>query len=168
MLDRAVSGSTNSGDEEKIDKIRGGYKKFFYSEQAGRLIKLYPKVAEAINALHGKGYRLAIFTNARVSSVKRDLSGVELSKFSLIVSEEDLKNKKPSGEGILKITSKLDVKPEEAIYVGDCVVDVLAARDAGCKSAALLCGMGLKTHLEKEKPDFIFENLWELSRHFKE
>lgn len=166
LLDRIVSGCTTAGDVGKIDKIRGGYKKFFYSAQAGKLIKLYPKVAEAINALHKNGYKLAIFTNAKVSSVRRDLRGVDLSKFSLIISEEDLKNKKPSGEGILKITSKLDVKPEEAIYVGDCVVDILAAKDAGCKSIALLCGMGLKNHLEKEKPDLVFKNLWEMSRHF--
>lgn len=166
LLDGIVNKNTAAGDEETINKIRSGYKDFFYSESAGKLIKLYPKVAEAINALHGKGYKLAIFTNAKISSVKRDLGNVDLNKFSLVVSEEDLKNKKPSGEGILKICSGLRIAPAETAYVGDCVVDILAAKNAGCKSVALLCGMGLKNHLKRETPNFIFENLWKMSRRF--
>lgn len=166
ILDKIINENYTKDDEKVIDGIRKVYKKFFNSPEALSLIKLYPNVKNAINLLSDKGYKLAIFTNSNVRTVKRDLKELDLGKFSLVLSEEDVKNKKPSGEGILKIISKLNVEPNEAAYVGDCVVDIQAAKDARCNSIALLCGMGLKIHLEKEKPDLIFENLWEMSKYF--
>lgn len=155
-----------SKKEIKINKkLREKYEEFFNSSGAKKLIRIYPWVSKAIDLLSRK-FRLAIFTNASARSVSRDLFNIELEKFSLILSEKDVKNKKPSGEGIIKIIKKLDEKPGEVAYVGDSVVDVLAARDAQCQSIAVTSGMGLKKHLEKERPNFIFENILKMAKYF--
>ena len=64
---------------------------------------------------------------------------------------------------ILKICEILGYKPKEAGYVGDSQVDILAAKDAGCLAIAILSGMGLRIHLEKLKPDYLFKNILEMS-----
>ena len=147
-------------DQAKLDKILPIYKKEFH-EGSGDLVKIIENVPEALEKL-SKKYILAIFSNSSATTIKRDV-GPLLSKFSLVISEEDVKNKKPSGEGIIKVCEKLGISPKEAAYVGDSQVDIQAAKDAGCVSIALLSGMGLKVHLEKLKPNYIFENLLKIS-----
>ncbi len=166
ILERAVKENVSGNDEGVIENIRRVYKEYFRSPEAKKLIRILPDAKHCVEKLFAHGYRLAIFTNSSVSSVKRDLRGFGLEKFSAIVSEEDVKSKKPSGEGIAKIMEILHTKPFDTIYVGDSVVDIRAARDAGCRCAVVLTGMALRIHLERERPDYIFGNLSELCRRF--
>ena len=165
-IDEIIAEYVSDNNNELIDGIRSEYKKFFYSPEAGKLIHLYPGVKEAIDILSGK-YRLALFTNTRVSSVKRDLAGIGLERFESIIDENSVSHKKPSGEGILKVCESLGEEPKNSCYVGDSVVDILASRDAGCTSIALTCGMGLRNYLERENPDYIFNNLLEMAQFMK-
>lgn len=165
FLDELIKRKVSKKELEISEKIEEGYEEFFNSSGAKKLIRIYPWVSKAVDLLSRK-FRLAIFTNASARSVSRDLSGIGLKRFSMILSEADIKKKKPSGEGIIKIIKKLNIPSKETIYVGDSVVDVLAAKDAQCKAVAVTCGMGLKIHLKKEKPDFIFENILEMANYF--
>jgi len=165
FLDDLIRKTISKKELEICKKIGEKYKNFFNSPEANKLIKIYPWAREAIDLLYGR-FRLAIFTNASARTVSRDLPSLNLKKFSFILSEEDVEKKKPSGEGIVKIIKKLNIPLEETAYVGDSVVDILAARDAKCKSIVVTCGMGLKKHLEKEKPDFIFGDILEMAKYF--
>ncbi len=165
-LDEIIKINSNNKDEKTAILIREEYKKFFNSEEANNLIKIYSNAKNNIDILHKMGYKLAIFTNSSISTVKRDLKELGLNKFSLIVSEEDVKNKKPSGEGIEKIIAEIKENKKQTFYVGDSVVDIKAAKNAGCKSVALLSGMGLEIHIRKENPDFVFGNLTEMTNYF--
>lgn len=165
-LDEIIKKNIKSKDEREINGIGKSYKRFFNSQKAKKLIRLYPNIKKSIDLLLGRGYKLAIFTNSSAISVKRDLKRLDLNGFSLILSEEDVKNKKPSGEGITRIIKNMNISPKKTVYIGDSVVDILAARDAKCQSVAVTCGMGIKKHLIKEKPDFIFENIFEMAKYF--
>lgn len=165
FLDDLIKKTISRKELEIVKKIRKEYGSFFNSPEANKLIKIYPWVTNAVDLLSRK-FTLAIFTNASAKSVSRDLPSLGLERFSLILSEEDVRKKKPSGEGVTKIIKELNVSPKETAYVGDSVVDILAARDTHCKAIAVTCGMGLKKHLEKEKPDFIFENILEIAKYF--
>ena len=165
LIDKIVYENINENDSQLIKSIQNTYKKFFhYSDEAGDLIHLIPGIKASVEALRKK-YKLAIYSNSKRVSIERDLKEI-LDKFEFIVSEEDVVKKKPSGEGILIACKKLGIKPSEAVYVGDSQVDIQAAKDAGCKSVAVLTGMGLKIHLEKEKPDYIFKDLKEMADKF--
>ena len=166
LIDKIVTEYVSEKDSEIIGGIRSEYKKYFYSPEAGKLIHLYPGVKGAIDIL-SREFRLALFTNTRISSVKRDLADVGLGRFENIIDENSVKHKKPSGEGILKVCENLGEEPKNSCYVGDSVVDILASRDAGCNSIALTCDMGLRNHLERETPDYIFNNLLEMAQFMK-
>ena len=56
-----------------------------------------------------------------------DLAGF----FDMVVSSLDVKHPKPHPESLLKILRFFEIEPDEAVYIGDSIVDVDAARAAG-------------------------------------
>ena len=78
-----------------------------------------------------KKYKLAVFTGRNKFEAEFVLKRFKiLSYFDELLTVENVANKKPAPEGLLKITSKLKIKPEEAVYVGDSVDDVRCAKSA--------------------------------------
>ena len=59
-----------------------------------------------------------------------DKTGVG-DRFDLIVSADDVERPKPHPEGVLFILNKLQVRPAEAVYIGDSAVDQQTAMAAG-------------------------------------
>ncbi len=160
-----VTAKLDKVDLENTDKIQKTYKEFFYSEESGDFVELFPETKSVIDRL-SKKFKLAIWTNASVENVKRDLSGLNLSRFSYILGGEDTGIKKPSGDGILLVCKELGVKPEETIYVGDAVVDVRSSKEAGCKSVVICRSKLLEVFLKDDKPDYMFKTLTEITKEF--
>ncbi|MBN2095611.1 MAG: HAD family hydrolase [Candidatus Aenigmarchaeota archaeon] len=165
-LDYMTQNNLNDADRARIEKICEISTKFLTTSMARQLIEVYPYGVGAIDLLKSKNYKVAILTNSGIETVRRDLNHLGLEGFSGIVAKEDLPGNKPSGEGIKKLMDSLGMGPEETLHTGDSAVDIRAAKDAGCLSAAILCGTGLDHHLRKENPDHIFQNVWDLSKHF--
>ena len=60
------------------------------------------------------------------------------------------------------IMDKMNLKKEEAAYLGDSDTDIQAAKAAGIRSIAVTWGFYPKEKLKKENPDFIVDNVEEL------
>ncbi|MBL7160262.1 MAG: HAD-IA family hydrolase [Candidatus Aenigmarchaeota archaeon] len=131
LVQKHVSGK----DEEFIDKARSEYKKFFYSQEAGKFAKILPGVEDALKTL--EKYTLTVWSNASKSTIERDMKPI-IKYFSFILGGEDVMVKKPSPEGINIIYEKLCTPAGETAYVGDTQVDIQAAKAAGCTSIILL------------------------------
>lgn len=85
--------------------------------------------------------------------IDEDLAVMQLQdKFDVIVSAEDVSQKKPHPEILLKTAAKLGVKPEECIFIDDAATGIETARNAGMKCIIR------KTVLEKQVPDMVIEN----------
>lgn len=164
IVDSLVDAQVSEYDKKDIDAAYAIYKHFFSSDEARSMIMIYPDVKESIRVLREKGYLLAVFSNASRASLERDLADLGLDNFAQILSEEDVRERKPSGEGILKILEALKVEGKDAYYVGDAPTDIIAAKNAGVKSIAITIGMGLQHNLEREMPDYIFGSLTEMCK----
>ncbi len=136
---------------------------YWDSEGARSMITVFPFVKQAVQNLKKSRYTVGIFTNASKATVTRDLAPIGLENFTYIITEEDVQNKKPDGEGIKRPIQDMSLQPHEAMYIGDSAIDISAARDAGCISAVVLTGMGTRAYLETKEPDIIFNNLLEAS-----
>ena len=66
---------------------------------------------------------------------------------------------KPAPDGIKVILERLNVRPKEALMVGDHENDILAGKAAGTRTVALRDGMGHAAALEATKPDFVLDHL---------
>ena len=75
--------------------------------------------------------KTAISTN-RTTTIERSLNFIGLAGyFDLVVSALDVARPKPHPESLNKILDHFQVRPDEAVYIGDSVVDAEAAQRAG-------------------------------------
>lgn len=96
-------------------------------------IKSYPLVRETLLALREKGIKLGLCTSGSMYQVRRNFSAVGIdaeAMFDAMVTADDRVASKPSPQGLELVLSRLGVRPEHAVYVGDHDVDMRAARAA--------------------------------------
>jgi len=98
-------------------------------------VKAYPDVIETIRKLKARGIRLGIVTNWLGGEFTQILRKLNLTDyFDVIVGADARRKAKPDKEIFLYAISKLRVRPEEAIFVGDSAkYDCEGARKAGLK-----------------------------------
>ena len=103
----------------------------------------FPGIGELIQTLHKSGIKTAVITNKYYAMAKKVLSKFEFSKnFELILGCDSLTHSKPHPEPILKALEILEIKSEDALYVGDHLNDIRAAIAAKTDSVAVLWGYG--------------------------
>lgn len=94
--------------------------------------KLFPETLPLLRRLQEKGIKTGIVTTKLSFRIREILAKYAANDLvSVIVGESDVSHPKPHPEGILLALSSLDTFPQDAVYVGDTVVDAQAARDAG-------------------------------------
>lgn len=101
---------------------------------------LYDSVPEILNELHNV-LKIGIVTTKfhyRIEAILRKFS-IEDS-VDVIIGGEDVKEEKPSPEGLLKAIDILEVEKCGVLYVGDSYIDAAAAQSAGIDFAAVLTG----------------------------
>jgi pyrophosphatase PpaX len=99
---------------------------------------IYAGVTDVLHELRARGIRTGIVTGKSRSSWEITLAQIELGEFDVVVVDDDVANPKPDPEGLLAALRALDVKPEDALYVGDSPDDMAAAHAAGMHPAAAL------------------------------
>ena len=160
IIDSELHGEIRSN----MNAMVSAYVARFRSDGLDRLTRVYPGVPDVLSRFLKGKKRLAIVTNSSLESVKKDLPKEMMKKFEMIITPDDVKSSKPSGEGLRLLSSVSGVEQGKIAYVGDTVIDVRAAKDAKCISVSILSGMGLKQHIELENPDHIFIDLKEAGK----
>ena len=134
-----------------------------YELEAAAEAELRPGAKEVIPKLKEIGYRLGVASNNGRMGVRLALEKLGiLDYFDVIVARGDVDKMKPDGSPISECVRRLGVKPKETVYVGDAVIDIMAAKKAGVYAIGILGGFDSRETLEKNKPDYIIENLSEL------
>ena len=127
------------------------------------MIKPLPNALELLAYLRQEGYTMAV-----VSSKKKEMVeyGLKLTKmdayFELVVGHDEVERHKPYPDGILQACEKLGVDHDHVIYVGDTVVDVLAADAAGVYALIVAHHQGRMDEILPAKPNHVIEDLMEL------
>ncbi len=103
--------------------------------------RLYQDALPCLYALKQEGYRLAVVTtkyHRRIDAVfaREQAAGI----FDAILGGDDVKEPKPSPEGIFLALDALQCPPSRALYVGDSLVDAKTAQAAQIHFAAVLTG----------------------------
>jgi len=140
--------------EETLNHIYGLYKRSFSFE-------IVPGAEKVLQDLYLK-YKLAVVSNATSEFPRFVLKKTGLLKFfQVVVVSRDLGVRKPDPEIFRYTLEKLNVKPEEAIHVGDSMKhDVAGAKRAGIKA------IWIKTEGEEaaEEPDHVIQKITELPK----
>jgi carbamoyl-phosphate synthase large subunit len=126
----------NFGEEEGMKVYEMSYKILEKFELMGsEKAELLPNVKNVLEKLKNNNIKLAIFSRTGRKCILNGLNKFGLEKyFDLIVSRDDVKKVKPDTEGLKKIMAHFNLRPEEILFVGDDVLDLMAGREANVKT----------------------------------
>ena len=122
-------------------------------------------VAEVLETLRSRGYKLALVTNAGDKTVGRARKSLDiLNKFDILVTRNSVKRFKPHPEPIFKVCEVLEKKPETCVMIGDFPQDIQAGKAAGTKTVAILGVMAKYTtkRIKELEPDVTIFSFGEL------
>lgn len=100
----------------------------------------YPGVAQSLHRYREQGYRLAVATGKGRRGLDRALSGQGWGDLFEVTRCADETASKPSPQMLHEILAHCQVRPDEALMVGDSVFDLEMAHRAGMDSVAVSYG----------------------------
>jgi phosphoglycolate phosphatase len=129
-------------------------------------IKLIPGAAEICKKIAAQGMKIGLVTSTPTDYISVKLTplreaGVE-NLLQVIITADDVVNKKPHAEPLIKGSKDLSVAIEHCVYVGDTRVDIRAGNAAGMKTVGVLTGFDDFKALKREKPDAIIDSIAQL------
>ncbi|MFT4295321.1 MAG: HAD-IA family hydrolase [Micropruina sp.] len=126
-------------------------------------VRPFPGVTELVDALGESGRGFGVVTSKRLRSAQVSLDCVGLTgRIPLLATEEDTAAHKPSPDPLRHALHRLGAEAADAVYVGDAVVDLQAARAAGMRSIAVTWGAGDETQLRAAGPTAVVQDVAEL------
>jgi HAD superfamily hydrolase (TIGR01549 family) len=131
----------------------------YYREERSDLI---PGTREALAALAEHGKRLGLVTSGDRSRVHGELQRFGLEAlFGAIVCGQDVRERKPHPEGLLRGLTTLGVGAAEAAYLGDSPEDIGMAQAASVFAVGIPGGFPNREALASSKPDLLASSLSE-------
>jgi phosphoglycolate phosphatase len=131
---------------------------------------VYPGIHEALATMRGNGVQarqLAVLTNKPVNASRHIVQGLGLSDvFFQIYGGNSFATKKPDPLGANTLLDESGAKPEQAVMVGDSMIDVVTARNAGMFSVGVSYGFRPET-LKLSPPDVLVDTPAELAEVLK-
>jgi len=118
-------------------------------------IRLFPNIPQVLDAFVRAGCRMSVLSSNSRDNILTCLRANGVARhFESVVGYRRLLGK---GEGIRRFLKKRAAADERAVYVGDEVRDILAARKAGVDVAAVTWGYNTPELLAKQAPDYLIE-----------
>ena len=136
-----------------------------YGEQSAPLIE---GVGETLLSLQCKGYQLAVVTSGSRSRVSREVEqSVLRDAFAVIICNEDIVNKKPHPEGLVRAIDDMNVQASQCAYVGDAPEDVEMGRRGKVMTIGVRSNYPSSTRVLTAQPDLYLERIVELVNTFR-
>ena len=146
---------------DNYEDARKDYYAFY--EANHYMADLYPGIIDILDLLKKKELLLSIYTGKG-----RDASVITLKLlkiydyFDLIITGDEVREHKPSPEGITLFQDKHNLRTEDVLMIGDAPADVNAAHNAGVKVASVLWDSYAGSKVMELKPDYLFHSVQEL------
>lgn len=122
-----------------------------------------PGTEDVLTKLNSDNFVLGIAT----TKIRKHLDGI-IAKFNWfdyfkgVAGGDEVKNVKPEPDILKLVIDRMNVSGQNTLVVGDTINDVLAARAAGLKVAAVASPYGRRDELQASNPDYFLESLSEL------
>jgi len=132
----------------------------FHIEELPHKSVLKNGAMELLEFLRKRDVRLAVVTNRVRQTAEAVTAALDIQRFfSMLVSEEDVKEPKPDPEGILSIITRFKGDTKRSFYVGDMGIDLSAGRNAGVPTYIVLTGSSRRSDFSEDAFPLLFEDL---------
>lgn len=110
--------------------------------------RLYPGVAETLQALEGLNIPLCVLSNKNVALCREVLSLLRIAQyFPAVFGADSFPFKKPSPEPVLALLKEFGVAASESVMIGDSINDIAAGGGAGVLTVGCSYGYGDSSEL---------------------
>ena len=160
-----------SPDEiEHFGKELDDYRSDLFRKEYLPKVRPFPNVQELFQKIHDDHKRIVLASSGKKADTKYYVDLLEVDEFiDGYVSGDDADSSKPAPDIFAASLKKLgDISPADAVTVGDTRFDVEAARKAGLKTIAFLCGGTAGTVLREAGVIAIYNDPADLLSHYDE
>lgn len=123
----------------------------------------YGNILKMLDLLQARGVLMAVLSNKPHELTRRVVSELGMEKYFVevrgYVTEAE---KKPSPQAALSIADTFDMDPANIMLVGDSIVDIQTARNAGMTAASVTWGFQEKIFLKSAGPDHFLDDPLEI------
>ncbi|MFW9844417.1 MAG: HAD family hydrolase [Candidatus Thorarchaeota archaeon] len=155
FLSNGTSLDTWDKMDQEVDMILSKHEGY-----AAASAEALPGALEVVAKIRSHGFLTAILTNNGRSSVNQIMTQIPLAEhFEIIQTRHESPRPKPHPDGILKIIADLGVELNEAVYVGDALIDGAAAKRAGIEFWGVATGETSADVLLEAGASHVFKSL---------
>ena len=127
-----------------------------------QLIKMFPGMMELLEELKARGYRMGLVTSRLKYTTMLGVEKYDLGRFfEYILTADDTDKHKPDPAPILITLEKMGADPSETIMVGDTLLDLGCARNAGVPSVLVDWTIAVPEEKKKEA-DYVIKTAKDL------
>lgn len=156
------------GGEERADELVKRYREHNLASHE-EYLKPIDGARETLEVLKKRGYRLGLVTSKKEDAARLGMQICQIETyFEVFVFSDDVKIHKPEPEPILYALKKLNLRPQEAVYVGDSTYDIICGQRAGVKTVGVGYTPVGREALLAAKPDYWIEDIKELLEIYKD
>jgi len=123
--------------------------------------KLIPGAKATLRSLREKGVKVGIITRNCEDAVRKIFPDID-DFCDVFVSRNSVKKVKPHPDHLTYVMKSLGISGEEAVMVGDHMIDVQAGKRVAMKTIGVLTGRTKKEEFEKAGADYILKEASEV------
>ena len=122
--------------------------------------KLFPEVMTTLKFLRKFGLLIGIATNESRRNLVRLIEALEINTLvHQCVCQDEVLQTKPFPDMAKSILESFGVTPEEALVVGDSILDIDMGKAAGCRTCAVTYGAHSVDRLKSHTPHWVINNI---------
>ena len=161
-----ISGAMRTEDVKKVEKGIKIYRDYYTAHMLDHT-KLYPGAVETLN--YFKTRKQAVVTN-KPNPYSRDiLTALGVEKYFIeIIAADAGAPRKPDPTAVKKLMHIENVSAAETLFIGDSLIDIETAENAGVEIVVLTHGFGAENELKSASPAGVFQDFYRLLEFIKE
>ena len=141
---------------EQAEECAKVYSEIFNEKNVPGVVKAFPGVVETLERLSSQGILMSIASSRSHRTLAKLMDELDLSKYiTYLIAADDVVEKKPAAESVLKTLRHFNIEAHETLVVGDTEFDILMGRNAGTHTCGVTYGNGSKESLEAAKAEWI-------------
>ena len=152
-------------DDATGDLCAATYRRLFAENNVPGAVPMFPHVKDAILRMHAAGMLVTVASSRLRGSLTAFIDEMGLAPYiPYVLSVSDVERAKPAPDMVLKTLRENNLRPEDAIVVGDTMFDIRMAHAAGVKAVGVTYGNGSRASLEAERAEWIIDDFSELEK----
>lgn len=142
--------------DEQAEECAKVYSEIFNVKNVPGVVKAFPGVVEMLERLSSQGILMSIASSRSHRTLAKLMDELDLSKYiTYLIAADDVVDKKPAAESVLKTLRHFNVEAHETLVVGDAEFDILMGRNAGTHTCGVTYGNGSRESLEAAGAEWI-------------